>query len=47
MSRLKWIVAYLFDCVHPHTHGRIVTELARRTYVVSIADESYRIRCNK
>ena len=19
MSRLKWIVAYLYDCVHPHT----------------------------
>jgi hypothetical protein len=46
MSRLKWIVASLFDCVHPHT-GRIVTELASRTYAVSIADESYRVRCNK
>jgi hypothetical protein len=47
MSWLKWIVAHLFDCVHPHTTWPHRDRVGRRTYAVSIADKSYRIRCNK
>ena len=49
MSWLKWILAYLFDCVHPHTTWphQDRAGLAWHTYAASIADERYRIQCNK